>query len=130
MEQGESKMSKRIETAEEAKQDKAYQDALVELLYQFADDDLIISFRGSEWLGLAPHIEEDVAFSSITQNTMGHAAMFYELLEELGEGDRDKLAHERPPEKRRSATYLEKKNGPGNYIEEPDYRSEERRVGR
>src|SRR5690625_7655779 len=123
-------MTKIIQSVEEAKQDKAYVEALTELLYQLGDDDFIISYRGSEWLGLAPHIEEDVAYSSITQNTMGHAAMFFQLLEELGEGDRDKLAHERPPEKRRSATYLEKKNGPGNYIEEPDYRSEERRVGR
>ncbi len=110
-----------IKTAEEAKQNPAYKDALVELLYQFADDDFIISFRGSEWLGLAPHIEEDVAYSSITQNTMGHAAMFFQLLEELGEGDSDKIAHERPPEKRRSSTYLEKVNGLGSYIEEPDY---------
>src|SRR5690554_4815289 len=105
-------MSEIIKTAEEAKQNPAYKEALIELLYQFADDDLIISFRGSEWLGLAPHIEEDVAFSSITQNTMGHATMFFQLLEELGEGDSDKLAHERAAGARRSSTYLEKINGP------------------
>lgn len=110
-----------VKTAEEAMKNPTYKEALVELLYQFADDDFIISFRGSEWLGLAPHIEEDVAYSSITQNTMGHAAMFYQLLEELGEGDRDKLAHERSPEERRSSTYLEKVNGKGSYIEEPEY---------
>lgn len=34
--------------------------ALIDLLYQCADDDLLVSFRGSEWLGLAPHIEADV----------------------------------------------------------------------
>lgn len=51
--------------------------ALTSLLYQLADDDFILAYRGSEWLGLAPHIEEDVAFSSISQDTMGHAAMFY-----------------------------------------------------
>mgnify|MGYP001463912540 CR=1 FL=1 len=114
-------MSDLIKTAEEARKNIPYKEALVELLYQFADDDFIISFRGSEWLGLAPHIEEDVAYSSITQNTMGHASMFYELLEELGEGDSDELAHERPLEKRRSSIYLEKMNGLGSYIEEPDY---------
>ena len=43
------------------------------------------------WLGLVPHIEEDVAYSSITQNTMGHAAINYGLLEELGEGKLDNL---------------------------------------
>ncbi len=114
-------MSKIIKTPEEANQNNAYKKALVELLYQFADDDLIISFRGSEWLGLAPHIEEDVAFSSITQNTMGHATMFFQMLEELGEGDADHLAHARIAGERRSSVYLEKVNGPGSYTEEPDY---------
>lgn len=113
-------MKKIIKTAEDAKQDQAYLDALVELLYQFADDDFIVSYRGSEWLGIAPHIEEDVAYSSITQNTMGHASMFYQLLEELGEGDRDDLAH-RLANERRSSVYLEKVNGEGNFVEEPNY---------
>ena len=47
-------------------------------------------------LGLAPHIEEDVASSSISQDSMGHAAMYYKLLEELGAGNADDLAHLRP----------------------------------
>src|SRR5690606_1021527 len=72
--------------------------------------------RGSEWLGLAPHIEEDVAFSSISQDTMGHAAMFYQLLEELGEGKADNLAHARPSKDRRNAVLLEMVNGPGHYL--------------
>lgn len=108
-------------TLEEAKQDAAYKEALLEVLYQFADDDFIISYRGSEWLGLAPHIEEDVAFSSITQNTMGHANLFYQLLEELEEGDADALAHERLSNERRNGTYFEIPNGTGTYLEEPRY---------
>ncbi|MUK88667.1 phenylacetate-CoA oxygenase subunit PaaC [Ornithinibacillus sp. L9] len=110
-----------VENAEQAKKDPSYLKALTELVYQLADDDFIISFRGAEWLGLAPHIEEDVAFSSITQNTMGHAVMFYELLEELGEGNADVLAHERTLEQRRNGIYLEKRNGEGAYHEEPYY---------
>lgn len=113
-------MSKIVQTAEEAQKDQAYLDALTELLYQLADDDFIVSYRGSEWLGLAPHIEEDVAYSSITQNTMGHATMFYQLLEELGAGTRDELAH-RPAEERRSSVYLEKVNGEGHFVAEPNY---------
>ncbi len=35
-------------------------ESLRELLYQLADDNFIHAFRGSEWLGLVPHIEEDV----------------------------------------------------------------------
>ncbi|SHG00798.1 1,2-phenylacetyl-CoA epoxidase subunit PaaC [Ornithinibacillus halophilus] len=110
-----------IESAEQAKKNSVYLNALKELLYQLADDDFIISFRGSEWLGLAPHIEEDVAFSSITQNTMGHAAMYYHLLEDLGEGEADAIAHDRKPEDRRNGIYLEKRNGEGTYLEEPYY---------
>ncbi|MCM3732899.1 phenylacetate-CoA oxygenase subunit PaaC [Fictibacillus nanhaiensis] len=95
--------------------------ALIELLYQMGDDDFILSFRGSEWLGLAPHIEEDVAFSSISQDMMGHANLYYHLLEDLGEGEADRLAHLRSPDQFRNAIILEEVNGPGTYLKEPEY---------
>jgi ring-1,2-phenylacetyl-CoA epoxidase subunit PaaC len=114
-------MSAKYSTAQEAMQNASYVSALKELLYQLADDDLLISHRASEWLGLVPHIEEDVAFSSIAQNTLGHAAMFYQLLEELGEGTPDDLAHLREPDKFRNAILAERANGTGHYTEDPDY---------
>jgi ring-1,2-phenylacetyl-CoA epoxidase subunit PaaC len=95
--------------------------AAIELLYQLADDDFILSYRGSEWLGLAPHIEEDVAFSSISQDTMGHAAMFYQILEEMGEGKSDDLAHLRKADERRNSILAERANGPGHYLQNPQY---------
>lgn len=95
--------------------------ALHELLFQLADDDFILAYRGSEWLGLAPYIEEDVAFSSISQDTMGHATMFYQLLEGLVAIDANVLAHSRPLIDRRNAILLEKVNGPGHYLVEPRY---------
>lgn len=94
---------------------------LKELLYQLADDNFLLAYRGSEWLGLAPHIEEDVAFSSISQDLMGHAFMFYRLLEELGEGEVDALAHNRGPDAYRNAVILELENGLGTYMEQPHY---------
>nr|WP_233569570.1 1,2-phenylacetyl-CoA epoxidase subunit PaaC [Falsibacillus albus] len=112
---------KNIETAEQALQNPEYKKALVELLYQLADDDFFHAYRGAEWLGLAPHIEEDVAFSSINQDTMGHAAMYYGLLEELGEGKADDLAHARKSVDRRNAVLNELVNGSGTYLEEPRY---------
>ena len=112
---------KKISLPEEARQDSRYREALADLLFQLADDDFLLAFRGSEWLGLAPHIEEDVAFSSISQNTMGHSAMYYTLLEELGEGLADDLAHGRNAEERRNAVLVELKNGTGHYLEEPRY---------
>lgn len=111
----------RIENAREALHNKRYKEVLVELLYQLADDDFILSFRGSEWLGLAPHIEEDVAFSSISQNTMGHAYIYYQLLSDLGEGNVDDLAHGRPPGVRKNAVLLEEENGTGTYLDEPRF---------
>ena len=94
---------------------------IINLLYQLADDDFLYAYRNSEWLGLAPHIEEDVASSSISQDNMGHAAMFYKLLEELGEGNADDLAHARPAQERKNCILVERVNGPGNYMENPEY---------
>nr|WP_236587945.1 1,2-phenylacetyl-CoA epoxidase subunit PaaC [Tumebacillus amylolyticus] len=91
------------------------------MLFQLADDDFILAYRGSEWLGLAPHIEEDVAFSSMSQDTMGHAVMFYEMLESLGVGSADDLAQLRKPEDFRNAVLVERVNGTGHYIEQPNY---------
>jgi ring-1,2-phenylacetyl-CoA epoxidase subunit PaaC len=100
---------------------KSSPNALLELLFQLADDDFILAYRGSEWLGLAPYIEEDVAFSSISQDTMGHATMFYQLLEGLIAKDANDLAHSRVLTERRNAILVEKVNGPGHYLVEPRY---------
>ena len=51
-----------------------------ELLLGLADDELVIGWRDSEWTGIAPLLEEDVAFSSIAQNEIGHARAVYERL--------------------------------------------------
>lgn len=94
---------------------------LIELLYQLADDELVIGHRDSEWLGLAPHFEEDIAFASIAQDEIGHAAIFYKLLEELGQGKADDLAFLRPAAERRNAVLLERPNGEGSYLENPQF---------
>lgn len=98
-----------------------FENPVVELLFQLADDDYLFSYRGSEWLGLAPHIEEDVAFSSITQDAMGHATMYYRLLEGLGLGTADSLAHLRPATERKNSILVERQNGEGHYMENPQY---------
>ena len=77
------------------------------LLLEIADDELILGWRDSEWTGIAPTLEEDVAFSSIAQNEIGHARALYELAaEELG-GDADALAFDRAPEEYRCAPLVE-----------------------
>jgi ring-1,2-phenylacetyl-CoA epoxidase subunit PaaC len=77
-----------------------------ELLLGVADDELILGWHESEWTGIAPLLEEDVAFSSIAQNEIGHARALYELL--AGEeGDADALAFDRRPEEYRCAPLVE-----------------------
>jgi ring-1,2-phenylacetyl-CoA epoxidase subunit PaaC len=78
-----------------------------QLLLTLADDELILGWRDSEWTGIAPTLEEDVAFSSIAQNEIGHARALYELAaEELGT-DADALAFDRAPEEYRCAPLVE-----------------------
>ena len=79
----------------------------VDLLLSLADDELILGWRNSEWTGIAPFLEEDVAFSSIAQNEIGHARALYELAaRELGT-DADALAFDRSPDDYRSAPLVE-----------------------
>src|SRR5436309_5529895 len=78
-----------------------------DLLLPIADDELILGWRNSEWTGIAPFLEEDVAFSSIAQNEIGHARALYELVaEELGT-TADELAFDRPPEEYRCGPLVE-----------------------
>jgi ring-1,2-phenylacetyl-CoA epoxidase subunit PaaC len=77
------------------------------LLLSLADDELILGWRDSEWTGIAPTLEEDVAFSSIAQNEIGHARALYELAaQELGT-DADALAFDREPGAYRCAPLVE-----------------------
>jgi ring-1,2-phenylacetyl-CoA epoxidase subunit PaaC len=76
-------------------------------LLEIADDELILGWRDSEWTGVAPFLEEDVAFSSIAQNEIGHARALYELAaRDLGT-TADELAFDRDPAEYRCAPLCE-----------------------
>jgi ring-1,2-phenylacetyl-CoA epoxidase subunit PaaC len=76
-------------------------------LLEYADDELILGWRDSEWTGIAPSLEEDVAFSSIAQNEIGHARALYELAaRDLGT-TADELAFDRTPDEYRCAPLVE-----------------------
>jgi ring-1,2-phenylacetyl-CoA epoxidase subunit PaaC len=70
-------------------------EAIKELLYKMADDQLIIGHRNSEWTGIGPILEEDIAFGSLAQDKVGHAYNIYQLLHEMGEADPDTIAFAR-----------------------------------
>ena len=90
-------------------------DALVSLVTALADDELVLGHRHSEWTGFAPYIEEDVAFSSIAQDEIGHAAAYYSIIGSITGVDPDKMALGREPSEYRNAILCERDNQDWSY---------------
>lgn len=82
-------------------------DALAGLLLTMADDEFVLGYLDSEWTGIAPLLEEDVAFSSLAQDEIGHARAWYEMLAQLTGDSADRLAFGRQPEDYRHASLLD-----------------------
>lgn len=57
--------------------------AVRDYLLCFADDEHLMGQHHTEWIGVAPFLEEDLALSSIGQDELGHAVMLYEMVLEL-----------------------------------------------
>ncbi len=91
--------------------DETHRSVLRALLLAIADDEMLMGHRHSEWTGFAPDIESDVALSSIAQEEMGHARLFYEQVAALDRTSADHLAFGRPPEAFRNAVLTERQNG-------------------
>lgn len=87
------------------------QEAVKDLLYKIADDQLILGHRNSEWTGMGPLLEEDIAFSSMAQDKVGHAHQFYGILHEMGEQEPDTVAFMRNAELFHSSHFTELPNG-------------------
>jgi ring-1,2-phenylacetyl-CoA epoxidase subunit PaaC len=87
--------------------------ALDGLLLSMADDEFVIGFSDSEWTGIAPMLEEDVAMSSLAQDELGHAQALYQLLAALrADGrDADAIAYDRTPDEYRHARLLDHGRG-------------------
>ena len=81
-------------------------------LLALADDEHLMGQQHTEWIGVAPFLEEDLAFSSIGQDELGHAAMLYEfVLDADGVGPTDStidaLAYRRSAGEYRSCRLVE-----------------------
>jgi ring-1,2-phenylacetyl-CoA epoxidase subunit PaaC len=87
-------------------------EALGRYLLTVADDELVLGYRDSEWTGVAPMVEEDVAFSSLAQDEIGHARLYYTLASELLDSDPDHLALLRPKDHYYHARLLEVRTTP------------------
>lgn len=86
-------------------------ESLISVLTALGDDELVLGHRHSEWTGFAPHIEEDVAFSSIAQDEIGHAAALYSLVAGLTGDSADRIALGRDKSGYRNAILCERGNG-------------------
>lgn len=84
--------------------------ALKELLYKMADDLLILGHRNSEWTGMGPILEEDIAFSSMAQDKIGQSYALFQLLHQLGEQAPDTVAFTRNAEQFHNCILVELPN--------------------
>lgn len=81
---------------------------LTELLLSVADDKFILGHRNADWTGLAPILEEDIAFSALAQDDIAHASALYELIAGLNDGgDPNGIAYGRSAEQYRCAQIVE-----------------------
>jgi ring-1,2-phenylacetyl-CoA epoxidase subunit PaaC len=62
---------------------------LADRLLAMADDEMILAHRNSEWTGHAPILEEDIAFTNLAVDEMGHATVWYRLHADLVGEDPD-----------------------------------------
>ncbi len=84
---------------------------LVELLLSVADDKFMLGHRNADWTGLAPILEEDIAFSALAQDEIAHASALYEMVAQLQDTKPDRLAFGRRPEEYRCAAIVELSDG-------------------
>jgi len=88
------------------------QEAIKELLIKMADDQLIIGHRHSEWIGLGPVLEEDIALASIAQDKVGQSYTLFQLLhDQFNTEDPDTMGFLRPENEYRCCHLVEYPNG-------------------
>jgi ring-1,2-phenylacetyl-CoA epoxidase subunit PaaC len=88
----------------------AEREALARYLLAMADDELVIGYRDTEWTGAGPTLEEDLAFSSMGVDEVGHARLCYSLLHDLTGKSIDYRARE--PSEYLHAQFLERPAAP------------------
>jgi ring-1,2-phenylacetyl-CoA epoxidase subunit PaaC len=82
-------------------------DPFVQLLLSIADDKFMLGHRNADWTGLAPILEEDIAFASLSQDEIAHATALYQVVATLQATSADRLAFGRKPHEYRCAQIVE-----------------------
>jgi len=85
--------------------------ALIEKLTALADDELILAHRNGEWVGHAPILEEDIALANITQDELGHAMLYLDMIQDLNGVEPDQMAFFRDADDFRNCNLVELPKG-------------------
>ncbi|AFZ72470.1 1,2-phenylacetyl-CoA epoxidase subunit PaaC [Natronobacterium gregoryi] len=90
--------------------------ALESLLLRLADDEFVLAERYTEWQVRAPSLESDLALSNNAQDELGHARLWYDVLEDLGHEEHE-LIYERDPDEWRHSTLTERPFDEGDWAD-------------
>ncbi|MEE2819389.1 MAG: 1,2-phenylacetyl-CoA epoxidase subunit PaaC [Planctomycetota bacterium] len=90
---------------------EATEQAAINLCLSIADDKLFLGHRNSNWTGIAPILEADIAFSSLAQDDIAHASAIYELAGALMGDSADEVAYGRKPDAYLCADIVTKDDG-------------------
>ncbi|ODR83131.1 phenylacetate-CoA oxygenase subunit PaaI [Haladaptatus sp. W1] len=96
--------------------DDAERAAVESLLRRLADDELVLAERYTEWQVRAPTLESDLAISNIAQDELGHARLWYDLLQDFGYTEAE-LIFERDPADFRHSTLVERPFETGDWAD-------------
>ena len=88
--------------------EQQFHTSMIHVLLCVADDKLFLGHRNSDWTGIAPILEADIAFSSLAQDDIAHASAFYELLSSITGQDPNQIAFSRSEEEYRCADIVTK----------------------
>jgi ring-1,2-phenylacetyl-CoA epoxidase subunit PaaC len=86
--------------------DEREQAAVEALLFSLADDECVLAERYTEWQVVSPTLESDLALSNIAQDELGHARLWYDLLQDFDYTESE-LIFERNPADFTHATLVE-----------------------
>ena len=85
-------------------------------LFALADDEFVLAERYTEWQVRGPTLEADVAIANIAQDELGHARLWYDLLEAFGYDQVD-LLWEREPADFTHTTLVERPFDEGDWAD-------------
>ncbi|MEF8784958.1 MAG: 1,2-phenylacetyl-CoA epoxidase subunit PaaC [Haloarculaceae archaeon] len=86
--------------------DDEQREAVKDLLLRLADDELVLAERYTEWQVRAPTLESDISLANIAQDELGHARLWYNVIETFGYDETD-LIWERDAADFRHSTLVE-----------------------